>query len=58
MAAEKGHIEAVRLLLEHGADAKKANYYGMTPLMSAAQKGHLQIIQLLLKNGASLTLGE
>jgi ankyrin repeat protein len=29
-AAESGHFEDVKLLLEHGADISQRNYYGLT----------------------------
>ena len=29
-AAESGHVEDVKLLLEHGADISQRNYYGLT----------------------------
>jgi hypothetical protein len=31
-AAEAGHVEDVRLLLDHGADISQRNYYGLTGL--------------------------
>ena len=54
VAAKRGHLEVVRLLLEAGAqtDAHAANRNGATALMIAAENGHLDVMQLLLKAGA------
>jgi RNA polymerase sigma factor (sigma-70 family) len=53
-AAENGHTEIVRLLLEHGADpnAKEACCQGGLALHRAAWKGDLDIVRLLLDYGA------
>lgn len=53
-AVAGGQVEAVRLLLDHGADPNTRQTGGMTPLHLAAQKGNLQIVLLLLLNGADL----
>ena len=53
-AVELGHLEAVRLLLDAGADPSHAGSDGTTPLMSAAWRGHLEVLQLLLGRGAAL----
>jgi len=53
-AAQKGHAEIVRILLEHGADVNaKDTEAGFTPLLFAAFKGHAAIVQMLLDRGAS-----
>ncbi len=51
--AHNGHIEIVRLLLEHGADpnAHEINCYGGSPLHWASER-HADIVRLLLANGA------
>ena len=49
-----GHVECVRLLLEHGADATLANALGETALHVAAWDGHADVISALLTAGASL----
>ena len=36
LAARNGDVEAMRLLAQKGADPKKTNKYGVTPLMAAA----------------------
>jgi ankyrin repeat protein len=56
-AADRGQLEAVRLLLEAGADPSdsfKFGFYGLTPLMRAAAKGHLEVLRLLLVWGAAV----
>jgi hypothetical protein len=48
-AADRGHMEIVKLLLERGADvAAQDTFYQMTPLSSACMKGHVEIVKLLL----------
>ena len=51
-AAEQGHLEVVRLLLEAGADKNAAKQYGTTALMLAAHNGHLEVVRVLLEAGA------
>ncbi len=53
-AAQRGRLEIVALLLEHGADpnAKADNNAGATPLYLAAIGGHLDTVQLLIENEA------
>lgn len=53
LAAEKGHTEIVKLLLEKNADVNATSSNGgLTALMYAAQKGHIEIVKLLLNKGA------
>ena len=47
-------MEALRLLLELGADVNAANDQGMTPLMGAAQRGANEEILVLVERGAKL----
>ncbi len=50
-AAEEGHIDIMKLLLEQGADANAAHTEGLmkgrTALMAAASNGHIGIVKLL-----------
>jgi len=47
-AADHGHLEASRLLLEAGADLSATTDDGRTPLHYAAQQGREDVMQLLL----------
>lgn len=55
-AAGKGHLEVIRILLDHGANknlpAGGPTYPGLTPLATAACMGKLEVCQLLLEAGA------
>jgi hypothetical protein len=53
-AAAHGRLEAVRLLLDGGADLSVAGSDGRTPLMQAAFNGHLEVLRLLLRRGAAV----
>ena len=46
--------EAVRLLLEAGADPNEIVGSGLTPLIGAAQAGNVDTIKLLLAHGARI----
>jgi hypothetical protein len=53
-AADRGHVEIVRLLLERGADVNaKDTFYGATPLVWAATNGHAEVARILLARGAT-----
>ena len=54
LAAESGHCEMVRLLIESGADVNAARSDGYTALMCAAQNGHNECAKLLIDAGASV----
>ena len=53
-AAVEGHVEVVRVLLEGGADAERANANQQTALHKAAWYGHLEVCRLLLDWGAKV----
>lgn len=53
-AAELGHTEIVRLLLERGARIEAVDKDGDTALANAAWKGHAETVRLLLQNGANV----
>ncbi|CAG9788484.1 unnamed protein product [Diatraea saccharalis] len=54
-AAADGHVEAVRLLLQHGADPNKQDHlHGNTALHEAAWKGYSRCVALLAGGGAEL----
>lgn len=53
-AAMAGRTEAVRLLLENGADVNIKSRDGSTPLHGAAFFGRTDVVKILLENGANL----
>ncbi|OWZ19125.1 TKL protein kinase [Phytophthora megakarya] len=56
LAAEEGHLEIVRLLLDHGANVNTTDSETQTPLMKASYRGHEEIVRLLLVNGAAVDI--
>lgn len=53
--AEKGNTEAVRRLIEQGADVNaREKMYDSTALMFAAGSGKIDTVRLLLENGADI----
>lgn len=51
-AALKGHLRIVELLVAKGADPRRKNAQGATPLHDAALAGHLPVAEYLLEKGA------
>ena len=60
LAADFGHVEIVRLLLDAGEDPNRYNPVGghshTTPLHQAAGGGHVEVVRLLVERGARLDL--
>jgi len=54
LAAQRGHLDLVRYLVAHGADANKANKYGLSPLGVAAFARRHQVVVALLEAGADV----
>ena len=52
VAAEFGHVEAVRLLVDSGASVDLARPDNITPLFNSAGLGRLEIVRILLAAGA------
>lgn len=55
-AANSGHLEVVKLLLEKGADVAVSSDNRTTPLIAAANIGHLEVVKLLLEKGADMAV--
>jgi hypothetical protein len=52
-AADRGNMEIMKILLDHGADVKvKDTFYGATAVTWAVNKGNVDIVTLLLNKGA------
>jgi len=56
VAASEGNLQAVRYLLDQGADVNARENGGSTPLAEAAYYGHTDVIKELLLRGADLNL--
>jgi len=60
LAAQHGHVEVVRLLLDAGEDPNRYNPEGnhshSTPLHQAALAGHEAVVRLLVERGARLDI--
>ena len=60
LAAQLGHVEIVRLLLDAGEDPSRYNPEGnhshSTPLHQAALAGHDAVVRLLVERGARLDI--
>ncbi len=60
LAAQHGHAEIVRLLLDAGEDPNRYNPDGnhahSTPLHQAALAGHTAVVRLLVERGARLDI--
>ena len=51
-AAQEGHADKVKSLLENGAQIDTKDPYGRTPLSLAVSKGQVRVVRLLLQAGA------
>ncbi|XP_067142710.1 poly [ADP-ribose] polymerase tankyrase-like isoform X2 [Centruroides vittatus] len=59
LAAKKGHVNVVNVLLRYGADTEKttsAAHDKLTPLMIASQWGHLDIVKNLVEKGSLIEM--
>ena len=52
LAANKGHLDVVRYLVEVGADKDHAQNQGATPSYIAAENGQLDVVHHLVEVGA------
>ena len=51
-AAQRGHLEVVKLLVSKGANVDEAAHEGLTPLHRAAFYGHNEVVDYLIGKGA------
>ncbi|TGZ70514.1 hypothetical protein CRM22_003149 [Opisthorchis felineus] len=56
LAASRGYVDIVGLLLRHGADVNARSSEDSTPLICAADSGYLNVLALLLNAGARMDL--
>ena len=54
LAAEHGHFEMAKWLLDMGADVNAQGGYNWTALQAASREGHEQIAKLLINKGADV----
>lgn len=55
LAAQSGHTETVRILLEHSFDIEATTQEGYTPLYLASANGHTETVELLLQKLAEIS---
>lgn len=53
VAAQHGHVEIIKLLVERGASVEALDLEGMTPLFYAAHGGQLEALKYLVSAGAN-----
>jgi|LakMenEpi03Aug12_release.lakeMendotaPanAssembly.Ray.scaffolds.fasta_scaffold749898_1 ankyrin repeat protein len=59
VAADKGHLNIVRYLVQKGADINlNDGIVGGSPIGSAASSGHADVVKYLLEHGALLDVSE
>lgn len=51
-AAWKGHIDAMQLLIDNGANVNARNEWDRTPLHDASRNGHVDAMKLLIEHVA------
>ena len=53
-AAQEGHVDVAKWLIEKGASVHAADAEGWTALFVAAEEGHVAVAKWLIENGASV----
>jgi uncharacterized protein len=56
LAAHRGHLELVMLLVDHGAGLDVTAKYGLSAVMLAVVAGHEEIARRIARAGADLSL--
>lgn len=56
IAADQGHTDEVKLLLDKGADVNSVTYEHESSLLRAASKGHTDVMRVLVSAGADVNL--
>ena len=54
-AAENGHVQIVKYLIEKGANVNAGSMYDKTALICAVRNGHEHVVKCLVESGADLT---
>ncbi|MEQ2157719.1 hypothetical protein GOODEAATRI_004652 [Goodea atripinnis] len=57
IAAQEGHVNIVKMLLEKGANPNHIDKYGRSPVKVAAKHGHATVVRLLESYGAKPYMG-
>ena len=55
IAAEKGNMNIIKMLVEDGALVNDKSSYGVTPLIAAAAAGNTEVVEYLVAEGADVT---
>jgi len=56
LAALKGHLESVKLLVENGAEIDATDTFSNTPLHYASENAHGDVVAFLLESGAHVNV--
>ena len=56
LSSRKGHVDLVRMLLEHGAGVSAQDKDGWTPLHWALCEGHVNVAWMLVERGADVSV--
>ncbi|XP_015250018.1 PREDICTED: ankyrin repeat domain-containing protein 50-like [Cyprinodon variegatus] len=57
IAAQEGHFNIVKMLLENGANPNHIDKYGRSPVKVAGKNGHVTVVRLLESYGAKPYIG-
>ena len=56
IASQEGHLEVVKILIEHGAEIEAIYKDGYTPLYIASQNGRLDVVEYLISQQANINM--